>query len=174
MDCPNCKLVNPPDAARCDCGYDFNARAIVSASKDVHVIQKQKARIWKLVLAGCILLVDLVNSSQQAKPTPKGDLPGALGKLTGIVVLVIVAVWLIASGLPKTTGLDKTQRRVRRKIWYVLVGIGLPVMVATALLLAYLGLFIAAVVVTWLYWFGWTWIAWLVADRRAVRRLNLK
>jgi hypothetical protein len=47
-------------------------------------------------------------------------------------------------------------------------------MVATALLLAYLGLFIAAVVVAWLYWFGWTWIAWLVADRRAVRRLNLK
>jgi hypothetical protein len=23
MDCPNCKLVNPPTATRCDCGYDF-------------------------------------------------------------------------------------------------------------------------------------------------------
>jgi len=23
MDCPNCKLVNPPNAERCDCGYDF-------------------------------------------------------------------------------------------------------------------------------------------------------
>jgi hypothetical protein len=23
MDCPNCRLVNPPDAERCDCGYDF-------------------------------------------------------------------------------------------------------------------------------------------------------
>jgi hypothetical protein len=22
-DCPQCKLVNPPTAARCDCGYDF-------------------------------------------------------------------------------------------------------------------------------------------------------
>jgi hypothetical protein len=24
MDCPNCKLANPPDALRCDCGYDFS------------------------------------------------------------------------------------------------------------------------------------------------------
>lgn len=23
MECPNCKLVNPPTAMRCDCGYDF-------------------------------------------------------------------------------------------------------------------------------------------------------
>jgi len=23
MQCPNCRLLNPPDAARCDCGYDF-------------------------------------------------------------------------------------------------------------------------------------------------------
>ena len=120
------------------------------------------------------MLVDLVNSSRQAKLAPVGDLAGALGRLTGILVLVMVAVWLIASGLPKTTGLDKTQRRVRRKIWYVLVGTGLLVMVAAALLLAYLGLFAAAVAVTWLYWFGWTWISWLIADRRAVRRLRLK
>jgi small-conductance mechanosensitive channel len=174
MDCPNCKLVNPPNSARCDCGYDFNAGAIVTASKDTQPVQEKKARVWKLVLGGFILLVDLVNSSRQAKLAPVGDLAGALGRLTGILVLVMVAVWLIASGLPKTTGLDKTQRRVRRKIWYVLVGTGLLVMVAAALLLAYLGLFAAAVAVTWLYWFGWTWISWLIADRRAVRRLRLK
>lgn len=23
MDCPNCRLINPPEAERCDCGYDF-------------------------------------------------------------------------------------------------------------------------------------------------------
>jgi hypothetical protein len=28
MDCPNCKLVNPPNAERCDCGYDFQTRMI--------------------------------------------------------------------------------------------------------------------------------------------------
>src|SRR5713226_549454 len=25
MDCPTCGLTNPPEAVRCDCGYDFKA-----------------------------------------------------------------------------------------------------------------------------------------------------
>src|SRR5207249_1013224 len=25
-DCPKCGLVNPPEAQRCDCGYDFTSR----------------------------------------------------------------------------------------------------------------------------------------------------
>jgi hypothetical protein len=28
MDCPNCKLVNPPTATRCDCGYDFQTNTM--------------------------------------------------------------------------------------------------------------------------------------------------
>lgn len=28
QDCPRCRLVNPPTAQRCDCGYDFAARAV--------------------------------------------------------------------------------------------------------------------------------------------------
>jgi len=28
MDCPNCKLVNPPNCMRCDCGYDFQTYTI--------------------------------------------------------------------------------------------------------------------------------------------------
>ena len=26
MECPNCRLINPPDSAWCDCGYEFGAR----------------------------------------------------------------------------------------------------------------------------------------------------
>lgn len=29
--CPVCHLVNPPDAQRCDCGYDFEARQILNS-----------------------------------------------------------------------------------------------------------------------------------------------
>jgi hypothetical protein len=28
QDCPKCGLVNPPDAQRCDCGYDFASRTV--------------------------------------------------------------------------------------------------------------------------------------------------
>jgi hypothetical protein len=28
MDCPNCGLVNPETAQRCDCGYDFGAKMV--------------------------------------------------------------------------------------------------------------------------------------------------
>ena len=28
MDCPRCCLINPPNATRCDCGYDFEKKTI--------------------------------------------------------------------------------------------------------------------------------------------------
>lgn len=28
MQCPNCRLENPPIALRCDCGYDFESRQV--------------------------------------------------------------------------------------------------------------------------------------------------
>jgi hypothetical protein len=30
-DCPRCRLVNPPDAQRCDCGYDFGAQQVLKS-----------------------------------------------------------------------------------------------------------------------------------------------
>lgn len=30
MKCPNCGLINPDNAQRCDCGYDFNRRVIIA------------------------------------------------------------------------------------------------------------------------------------------------
>ena len=28
MDCPNCRLINPPSALRCDCGFDFRSKSV--------------------------------------------------------------------------------------------------------------------------------------------------
>jgi len=173
MDCPNCRLVNLPEAVRCDCGYNFQTRAMDSPSRTPQSIQKKNANVWKIVGGAFLLLVGVANSSQQAK-LPAGDLAGALGRLTGVLILVGLAAWLIASGLPRSIGLDKIQRRARRRIWYVYAGIGLLIMAVAAVLLAVAGLLVAAVLVTWLYWFGWTWIAWLIADKKASSRFKSK
>ena len=39
-DCPVCRLVNPPEALRCDCGYDWKSRRIL----DTYLTEKDVAR----------------------------------------------------------------------------------------------------------------------------------
>jgi len=31
MDCPHCKLINPPGTRRCECGYDFDAGVVLDS-----------------------------------------------------------------------------------------------------------------------------------------------
>ena len=130
---------------------------------------RRPARAWRLVLGAMLLLIGMVNSANVR--TAPGDLAGALGALTAIVMVVGAAVWLIASGLPKSIGNEKLTR-LRRRIWYRLAGLGLLVMIVLALGLAALSQFTAAVLVTWLYWFGWTWVSGRIADKRAQRQLE--
>jgi len=40
MTCPRCKLQNPDSAERCDCGYDFIAKAVKSSYAEVAAVEK--------------------------------------------------------------------------------------------------------------------------------------
>ena len=130
---------------------------------------KRAARVWRIVLGAVLLLGGMINSAN-IKTAP-GNVAGALGDLTGVVTLVAFAVWLIASGLPKSVG-SQDLKRLRRRIWYKLAGLGLLVMIVLVIGLAATSQFTAAVLVTWAYWFGWTWISWRIADNRALRQLQ--
>lgn len=44
MDCPNCKLANPPTATRCDCGYDFQMRTMRESYLTEH---DERGSLWK-------------------------------------------------------------------------------------------------------------------------------
>ncbi|MFO0798023.1 MAG: hypothetical protein U0804_11130 [Gemmataceae bacterium] len=51
-DCPVCRLLNPPDAARCDCGYDFAARRHVgSLLPDTPPITRDTGTVFLLGVA---------------------------------------------------------------------------------------------------------------------------
>jgi hypothetical protein len=87
------------------------------------------------------------------------------------LIWMILAVWLVSSGLPKTMGLSPAQGRVRRRIWYLLAG-GFVAMVALTFLLFYLSFAMAGMVVDLFYWFAWTWFSWLIADKKTARRFR--
>lgn len=65
---------------------------------------------------------------------------------------------------------SRPSQSLRARIWNRLVGFGFLVMLGVAATLAFLSLPTMAILVSWLYWFGWTWISWLIAGRLALRR----
>tara|TARA_B100000315_G_scaffold15253_1_gene13763 strand:+ start:899 stop:1159 length:261 start_codon:yes stop_codon:yes gene_type:complete len=49
MECPSCSLTNPPDAIRCDCGFDFRTAAAYSATNEV-IVKGIKMPFWSMVV----------------------------------------------------------------------------------------------------------------------------
>lgn len=61
-DCPKCRMVNPPEAVRCDCGYDFVSRKMeqsyLSAADEKAMLSRDDLRSTALYQKGilcCIL-----------------------------------------------------------------------------------------------------------------------
>jgi hypothetical protein len=59
------------------------------------------------------------------------------------------------------------------RIWNRLVMLGFLVMLGAAGLFLFLSRPALAIAVSWLYWFGWTWISWLIAGRLALRKASV-
>jgi hypothetical protein len=52
MDCPKCKLVNPPTAERCDCGYDFTTGTVEQS-----YLTERDRQLSKPAITGAVVLV---------------------------------------------------------------------------------------------------------------------
>jgi len=137
---------------------------------DSAVVGKRPVRAWRIVLGAILVLVAPVNRAILA-PAAWGAY--RIGSLVGLLVVVGLAAWLISSGLPRSIG-NQDLVRTRRRIWYLLAGLGLFAMTGLAVLLARFSFVTAAVNVFRLFWFGWTWVAWLIADKQAVRQAQAK
>lgn len=101
-DCPKCRLVNPPDAQRCDCGYDFDARAMRQsyAGPDGRAAAGWGTRLFGVLcfgFAGLFFLTGLVVTAKVPN-VAAGD-AGALGQVVGgfcpSLVLLIVGVLVV-------------------------------------------------------------------------------
>ena len=85
-DCPKCRLVNPPSAQRCDCGYDFATRSVEQS----YVAPKENARPDagpRVVGYGCLVLAPflLICGACSAVGAANAglDTPTGLGMLCG-------------------------------------------------------------------------------------------
>jgi hypothetical protein len=56
MDCPNCKLVNPANATKCDCGYDFHTGTMQESCLKPANIEIQAAWFWLFAIWALLLL----------------------------------------------------------------------------------------------------------------------
>jgi hypothetical protein len=89
MKCPKCRLINPPEAQRCDCGYDFTSQTM-QGSYDRQVAGTYSAR-WKrsftvgVVISVVVLVLGLLRT--MAGETVDGAvlLLAGLGASPGVV-----------------------------------------------------------------------------------------
>jgi hypothetical protein len=131
-------------------------------------LTKRPPRLWRLALGILILLLAAVNSVRRDPPT---SMAGALGAVTDVLISFTLSFWLISTGIGKAIG-DRNFTRSRRIIWFRFLAFGFLVLLAIAA--SSVTLEVPPVEVTtvcvFAYWFGWTWIAWILAERSAVGR----
>lgn len=86
--CPNCRLINPASAQRCDCGYDFCAGTLP---------ENAKGKPADLTLAGLkfgLLLVLLLAGAQaHSLISEAGYVQGPIG--AGLVLAVMLGIWSV-------------------------------------------------------------------------------
>lgn len=92
QNCPKCRLVNPPDAQRCDCGYDFGSRSMQQSllnPKELEQSQALSAGEW----LACLFLPVIVPAFLGFRARSRGRIrAGNTMHLIAIVhVLLIVA-----------------------------------------------------------------------------------
>jgi membrane-associated phospholipid phosphatase len=90
-----------------------------------------------------------------------------------LFVLGIPGIWFIVSGLPRTMGLSKEERRSRQKRYSMLVLSGFVVFViASTVSLLQHHLSVVSIVLVGLFIYFWTWFSWLIADRWIRNRIE--
>lgn len=70
-DCPNCRLVNPDSALRCDCGFDFSSRTVQASylSREERRRNKQLQRpVWLDRISDLLFLASMAYVSQEMEP----------------------------------------------------------------------------------------------------------
>jgi uncharacterized membrane protein YjgN (DUF898 family) len=93
MDCPKCKLVNPPTAERCDCGYDFKTRTM-----EYSYLTENDHRISKPAIGGALVLALLAVRIALVLAKGAGERSPVAFVLILLLLGGVVIIWLWRKG----------------------------------------------------------------------------
>lgn len=91
-DCPNCGLANPPEAGRCDCGYDFVNGQGPPGGGD------RRDGCSRLVGAGCLVIGGLIVAWLVNVFTPDGEERAGIGLILSLCFTLPCAALFLAVG----------------------------------------------------------------------------
>jgi hypothetical protein len=99
MTCPECRLLNPPSAARCDCGYDFESGLVAESYIPPEQRARDRARETidarssaKAFAVACVCAAVIVSLAKLGGPT---GLVGVATYVIGALAVAMVAVGLV-------------------------------------------------------------------------------
>lgn len=88
MECPRCRLLNPPEAERCDCGYDFKTGEIKSSYLTERDTRWLRRRISWVPIIGFLVMITSLRFLRSAR----GNITW-FGLLIGVAIAV-AGFWL--------------------------------------------------------------------------------
>jgi hypothetical protein len=92
--CPNCKLINPPEAVRCDCGYNF-----VSKKANANLQAKTPTIVYWIsagLLLGCVLILFVFFASSGWSQLSPEKTDSVTSKLTALISRTLVCAGIVA------------------------------------------------------------------------------
>jgi hypothetical protein len=96
--CPNCNLINPPNAERCDCGYDFESKTVqASYIKASRGIASRLSRWGRLLTAIALVAILLFTVGSAFATDLLYDILGALRDLATLVLVAGLTSWLLGA-----------------------------------------------------------------------------
>jgi hypothetical protein len=109
MDCPKCRLTNPPTAQRCDCGYDFESRTMQESYANPRAVPSEEVRRLgqrDILIGGIVFAIGVAVTA-----VTYGLAGGGGGQF---VVAYGAIVWGV---IQLVRGVDRSRTGVERAFW---------------------------------------------------------